>query len=85
MCTQNTPVTTPPASQLYQAHEDTIQTYLLKFTVPALRDKRGIQLLQEFVRRWELFKILNKWMRMFLRYLNAFHVTQNNLKPLVSV
>jgi len=50
--------------------------------VPALRDKYGAQLLQEFTKRWDLFKIMNKWMSQFLRYLDRFHIVQNNLPTL---
>jgi cullin 1 len=73
---------TSPAAQLYTAHEETIRTYLQKYAVPSLRDKHDVQLLQEFVRRWDLFKIMSRWMSSFLRYLDRFHVSQNNLLPL---
>ena len=80
LCTQRTPYNF--ADRLYVKHTETIRTYLEQSAVAELRGKRGTVLLESFVQRWEVFRILNKWMGKFLMYLDRFHVSHHNLPTL---
>ena len=68
--------------RLYKKHDFTIRWYLKKKMLPLLTKKQGNLLLKEFVERWSIFNILNKWMENFFRYLDNFHVKYGNLPKL---
>lgn len=80
MCTQKSPHNW--ASQLYSQHGETISNYLNRSVLPVLKSKRDEVLLQEFVRRGENHKIMNKWYRKFFMYLDRYHVKYFNEEPL---
>lgn len=72
LCTQRKPKNF--SADLYQKHADTIRAYLASRVLPALRAKQGNALLLEFVNKWDLFLLLNKWMSKFFTYLVRFSV-----------
>ena len=70
------------SAELYQRHSDTIRQYLKTAVLPAIRHKRGTFLLKELVARWELHKVMNRWMFKVFQYLDRYYVEHHNLPTL---
>jgi cullin 1 len=68
---------------LYMKHREIIQTYLAESMLPQIIEKHDTHLIKEFVTRWDLFSILNKWMKAFFYYLDNFYVKHQNQLTLV--
>ena len=68
MCTQKSPYNW--SNQLYARHGESLCVYLQNKVLPALVGTReSEQLLEEFLRRWLTFKVMNEWYRKFFNYL----------------
>src|SRR3569832_154842 len=84
MCTQRSPYNW--SRELYQRHGETIETYLTRHVVPALREKSsqgsGSLLLTELQQRWVNHQIMNKWLKKFLTYLDRYYVKHHSLPTL---
>ena len=84
MCTQRAPYN--HSQQLYQKHGETIQNYLERTVLPAIRAQGasggGVPLLQELKFRWENHTIMNKWYSKFFTYLDRFYVKHHSLPSL---
>jgi len=64
---------------LYQKHKDVIASYARTQMLPRIQEKEGTRLLVAFVEQWAVFKVLNRWMQFFFRYLDNFFVKHQNL------
>merc|ERR1719253_371365 len=83
MCTQRSPYNW--SRDLYQRHGETIETYLTKTVLPALRGKTGqggTILLTELKHRWSNHQIMNKWLKKFFTYLDRYYVKHHSLPTL---
>jgi len=63
---------------LYKLHQDTIKRYL---NGKKESNKKG-EYLEYFVLVWGKFKLLNKWMKMFLCNLDRWYIPENHLRSL---
>lgn len=83
MCTQRSPYN--HSRELYNRHGETIENYLTRTVLPALRAKisqGGSILLRELEFRWSNHQIMNKWMTKFFYYLDRFFVKHHSLPTL---
>ena len=80
MCTQRSPYNW--SGQLYERHNQSIERYLEKVVLPALRDCHDEFLLQQLVHRWKNHKVMNKWMQKFFMYLDRYYVRHHSLATL---
>jgi len=84
MCTQRAPYN--HSQQIYQRHGETIQDYLERTVLPAIRSKGasggGVPLLEELEFRWNNHTIMNKWYSKFFTYLDRFYVKHHSLPSL---
>ena len=83
MCTQRSPYNW--SRELYQRHGETIENYLTRTVLPALRDKTGqggTILLTELRHRWQNHQIMNKWLKKFFTYLDRYYVKHHSLPTL---
>ena len=83
MCTQRSPYN--HSRDLYVRHGETIEHYLTRTVLPALRAKAsqgGTILLNELQLRWSNHQIMNKWMTKFFNYLDRFYVKHHSLPTL---
>jgi|AntRauTorckE5430_2_1112549.scaffolds.fasta_scaffold03384_2 cullin 1 len=83
MCTQRSPYN--HSRDLYARHGETIEHYLTRTVLPALRAKAsqgGTILLNELQLRWSNHQIMNKWMTKFFNYLDRFYVKHHSLPTL---
>ena len=83
MCTQRSPYN--HSRELYNRHGETIENYLTRTVLPALRAKTsqgGTILLKELQFRWSNHQIMNKWMTKFFYYLDRFFVKHHSLPTL---
>ena len=83
MCTQRSPYNW--SRDLYQRHGETIDNYLTRVVLPALRDKTGqggTVLLTELKHRWNNHEIMNKWLKRFFTYLDRYYVKHHSLPTL---
>lgn len=76
MCTQRPPHNC--SGQLYQAHGDCIDNYLLTVVRDSLVNKHGEVLLRELGKRWANHLIMNKWLFRFFTYLDRYYVDQHS-------
>lgn len=83
MCIQKAPHCYTP--QLYEEYGNSIQNYLSTVAFPAIKEKKGVSLITELVRRWTDHKIMKKWLCDFFRYLDRFYVNRHNKNPLQEV
>lgn len=83
MCTQRSPYN--HSRDLYAKHGETIEQYLNKTVLPALREKAsqgGTILLTELQFRWNNHQLMNKWLMKFFVYLDRFYVKHHSLPTL---
>eukprot|EP00397_Hematodinium_sp_SG-2012_P015955 GEMP01016261.1.p1 GENE.GEMP01016261.1~~GEMP01016261.1.p1 ORF type:complete len:754 (+),score=144.51 GEMP01016261.1:170-2431(+) len=80
MCTQRTPHNW--SEQLYKRYGEAMTTYVQRMVLPALKEKRGIDLLRELLTRWQNHKIYVKWMDRFFSYLDRYYVKHQSVDPL---
>jgi len=83
MCTQRSPYNW--SHELYQKHGETIEDYLKRTVLPALREKNGKGgpiLLRELQYRWNNHLLMNKWLMKFFIYLDRYHVKHHTLPTL---
>ena len=83
MCTQRSPYN--HSRDLYHKHGETIEQYLTKTVLPALREKAsqgGTILLTELQFRWNNHQLMNKWLMKFFVYLDRFYVKHHSLPTL---
>jgi len=80
MCTQRTPHNW--SEQLYKRYGDAMSSYVTRMVLPALKEKRGIDLLRELLLRWQNHKIYVKWMDRFFSYLDRYYVKLQSVDPL---
>lgn len=83
MCIQKAPHCYTP--QLYEAYGAAIKEYLETVSFPAIREKQGVAMIRELVRRWSDHKIMKKWLCDFFRYIDRFYVKRHSKKPLADV
>uniref|UniRef100_A0A7S2JV95 Cullin family profile domain-containing protein n=1 Tax=Leptocylindrus danicus TaxID=163516 RepID=A0A7S2JV95_9STRA len=80
MCTQRSPYNW--SRDLYNRHGETIQNYLTRTVLPALRQENGIQLLKQLRVRWKNHVIMNNWLKKFFTYLDRYYVKHHSLPTL---
>ena len=86
MCIQREPYN--HSKQLYTKHGETIQSYLERTVLPAIRAEGasgGVPLLEELKFRWENHTIMNKWYSKFFAFLDRYHVNHHSLPSLSQV
>jgi cullin 1 len=84
MCTQREPHSW--SIQLYERHGESLRNYLSNNALEAINaqpDNPPQLLLQEYVKRWENHKIMNKWYQRFFMYLDRYHIVHYSLPPLL--
>lgn len=83
MCTQREPHSW--SNELYLRLGSSLRTYLERVALKAVTrqpDSPPQQLLQEFAKRWNNHKIMNKWYERFFTYLDRYHIVHYNLPTL---
>jgi cullin 1 len=69
--------------KLYSIHQTIIYKYLQTEKCSLVKGcEEGKPIVQLFVRIWDKFKLLNRWMKMFLYVLDSWYIPQNKLRPL---
>lgn len=81
MCTQRSPYNF--SQDLYQLYGDSIVRYVHSTVLPSLESKRGSDLLEELLRRWDNHRTLVKWLQKFFAYLDRYYVKMYMEAPLV--
>lgn len=82
MCTQKHPHNW--SEKLYIRHGETLAQYVQQKVLPALSNKRGIDLLVELKKRWQNHKLYVKWMDRFFQYLDRYYVKIRSAEPMNS-
>lgn len=80
MCTQRMPHNW--SEQLYKRYGEAMTTYVQRMVLPALKEKRGIELLREILTRWQNHEIYVKWMDRFFSYLDRYYVKHQSVDSL---
>ncbi|KAL8441834.1 hypothetical protein Emag_006860 [Eimeria magna] len=81
MCTQRSPYNF--SQDLYQLYGDSIVRYVHSTVLPSLENRRGSDLLEELLRRWDNHRTLVKWLQKFFAYLDRYYVKMYMEAPLV--
>lgn len=81
MCTQRSPYNF--SQDLYQLYGDSIVRYVHSTVLPSLENRRGSDLLEELLCRWENHRTLVKWLQKFFAYLDRYYVKMYMEAPLV--
>ncbi|KAL8425831.1 hypothetical protein Efla_004330 [Eimeria flavescens] len=81
MCTQRSPYNF--SQDLYQLYGDSIVRYVHSTVLPSLENRRGSELLEELLRRWDNHRTLVKWLQKFFAYLDRYYVKMYMEAPLV--
>ena len=74
MCSQ--PAAKDWSEDLYKRHADSIQDYLKRIAVPALKEKHDIYMLHEFIKHWENHK--EPALQVFSETLGKYHDANSN-------
>ncbi|CDI83246.1 cullin family protein, putative [Eimeria acervulina] len=81
MCTQRSPYNF--SQDLYHLYGDSIVRYVHSTVLPSLENRRGSDLLEELLCRWENHRTLVKWLQKFFAYLDRYYVKMYMEAPLV--
>jgi cullin 1 len=82
MCSQ--PAAKDWSEDLYKRHAESIQSYLERIAVPALKAKHDIYLLHDFIKHWENHKLMVKWMYRLFMHLDKAYIVNGSLPTLTS-
>ena len=85
MCTQREPHSW--SIPLYERHGESLRDYLTRVSFEAIvsqPDNPPRLLLQEYVKRWDNHKIMNKWYQKFFMYLDRYHIVHYSLPDLLT-
>ncbi|XP_026194190.1 cullin-1 [Cyclospora cayetanensis] len=81
MCTQRSPYNF--SQDLYQLYGDSIVRYVHSTVLPSLENRRGSDLLEELLCRWDNHRTLVKWLQKFFAYLDRYYVKMYMEAPLI--
>lgn len=74
-----------PQEKLYEKYKLWIRRYLESRVVESIREKHGVELLMELVKRWENHKIIIRWLKKLFAYLDRYHTSQAGVDTLHDV
>ncbi|CAH8336681.1 unnamed protein product [Eruca vesicaria subsp. sativa] len=80
MCTQKPPENY--SDQLYNKFRGIFEEYAKQTVLPSIMEKHDEYMLREFSQRWDINKIMVKWLSHFFFYLDRFYTARANLPNL---
>ncbi|XP_058203227.1 cullin-1-like isoform X3 [Rhododendron vialii] len=72
----------PECEKLYQGYKKTFEDYITAKVLPFLREKKDENLLQELVTKWNMHKVLTRWLVRFFHYLDRYFISIRKLPTL---
>ncbi|XP_058083893.1 cullin-1-like [Magnolia sinica] len=78
LCTQKAPFDHTP--QVYDKYKEAFVEYIKSTVLPSLKEKHGMFMLRDLVRRWSDHKVLIKWLSRIFSYLERYYIPRHN-KP----
>ncbi|KAJ4952811.1 hypothetical protein NE237_029643 [Protea cynaroides] len=71
--------------QFYDQYKETFKEHITSKVLPSLREKKDMDLLQEFVKRWSDYKVIIRWLSRFFHYLNRYFIPAHKLPSLEEI
>lgn len=71
--------------QLYDRFVECVDDYLTRIVAPAVLSKRGVDMVEELIYRWQQHKVFGRWMCLFFDYIDRYHTKRYNVPGLASV
>ncbi|EPS67656.1 hypothetical protein M569_07118, partial [Genlisea aurea] len=69
--------------KLYDLYVLSFQNFASSKVLPSLKGKKGVELLQELLKRWEGHKIMARWLSRVFHYLNRYYLPRKALPSLM--
>lgn len=70
------------SEELYKRYQQLYRSYFEKTVVRSVKGQNGNALLKELSRRWNIHKVMVRWLSRFFNYLDRYYIPRNNLQGL---